>query len=81
MLPAGVQAGLAAQQREPIAVPHAWQVPLAPAVVLQAMRGVMEVLQGSPDVQQGWFRTPQPWQVFDASQMRPAVLQAGVSQQ
>ena len=81
VLPAGEHAGLLAQQREPIAVPQAWQVPDVPAEVLHAMRGVMEVLQGSPDVQQGWFRTPQPWQVWEASQMRPAVLQAGVSQQ
>ena len=81
VLPAGEHAGLLAQQREPIAVPQAWQVPDVPAEVLQAMRGVMEVLHCSPDVQQGWFRTPQPWHVLDASQMSPAVLQSGVSQQ
>lgn len=75
----GEQAGEPGQQSEPIAVPHAWQVPAGPAVVLQARRGVSVVLQMFP-AQQGCPCTPHPWQIFEASQMSPAP-HTGVSQQ
>jgi hypothetical protein len=53
------QAGEPGQQSEPIAVPHVWQVPAGPALVLQAILGVEVVLQVLP-AQQGCPRTPHP---------------------
>lgn len=76
---AGEHAGEPGQQSEPMSVPHVWQVPDAPALVLQAMRGVEVVLQMFP-AQQGCPKTPQPWHILEASQRSPE-LHSGVSQQ